>query len=126
MAEKQTISDILRPAFESFLEELGKDITFIKDLIDEPAFSKTDNVDLSAKISDLAQRFHRIKGGAGFLKLSICCDLANEAEKHYEALKEAVEKGEISRLTKDEQTHLKNVAETLQTEYSLLKDRLAS
>ncbi len=119
MAEQAEINDILRPAFESFLEELGKDLLFIEELIDLNSVSE----DLPARVSELAERCHRLKGGAGFLKLATCCEVASEAEVHFLSL--AKDPGQSERLlSEQEQGELRKLLQLLRTEYSQLEKRL--
>ena len=58
---------------------------FLGELRDHAVFFKTVSGDLTKHAAPLAERFHLIKGGAGFLKLTTLRDSASAAEKVFRA-----------------------------------------
>lgn len=84
---RPTIPSALRPALEIFVRELDSHLTYFRQTVQQIAELKrkealpTSYVD---ELKKLSQRFHTIKGSAGFFQLHSIKDQAAHAEKLFQ------------------------------------------
>lgn len=121
MSELADLLPRMRSAYEIFAEELEKHLEFLLES-KEVLAEKTEPAELEEvfrqRAKGLEQRFHVLKGGAGFLKIKQVADLSDEFEKFFK-------KGELNHSDSVElKSEFSEAVEVLQRELHSLQSLL--